>query len=646
MMDLPKDERYRRLGLIIPDDVKKRFEELNKQPPPALLNTEDYFDWRLFDGVTPVKDQANCGSCWDFAATGAFESAYLIAEDIVPDFSEQQVLSCNAGGSSCAGGWMYDAYNLFMTYGAVNESCMPYEASDLVPCTQDECIPVAQLDSYEDIPNNVNAIKNALLLGPLSTTFTVYDDFFGYTGGCYEHAYNDPINHAVVIIGWDDDMCAGQGAWIVKNSWGEGWGLDGFFFIKYNSSGIGNYTQRPIYSVSGVPSMTYSPLSFDVTLRPGENTLETLQISNWGTGDLIFSIEAMNSLDQDSFGYYWFDSSSPDGPIYDWLDISSIGQVVNFGADRDDGNSGFLPLGFTFQYYGNSFNSIATCTNGWASFTDNTSTEFGNPPIPDPEPPNNMLAVFFDDLNFEYGGQCYFYTNNADTAIISWNQVQDFRQEGTFTFQAILTAPQTIVYQYQNMGPGRLNECTIGIENGAGSVGRQVVNDASYVHSQLAVGFFYQPPLPPLNWVSVLPSNGEVPSGGESNVSVRFDAGSLPLGVYTATLRLLTNDPDHLTSLIPVSMEVSPESNQYLPGDVNHNGQADGVDVIFMVNFFKGMGDPPPCCIECTPGNFLYVEADANGNCVANGVDVSYFVNYLKGVGPAISFCSDCPPGR
>ena len=88
MMDLPLEERQLRLGLEIPDEVKERFDRINQTPPPLLLNTQECFDWRMFGAVTPVKDQGACGSCWDFAATGAFESIYYIAEGILPDFSE------------------------------------------------------------------------------------------------------------------------------------------------------------------------------------------------------------------------------------------------------------------------------------------------------------------------------------------------------------------------------------------------------------------------------------------------------------------------------------------------------------------------------------------------------------------------------
>jgi len=459
MMALTPEERQMRLGLKVPANVERRFAELDKLPPPLLLDTEDVFDWRDLNGVTPVKAQGNCGSCWDFAAVGSFESAILIADDEELDLSEQQVLSCNTGGSSCDGGWMEDAYNLFMDYGAIDESCMPYEADDTVPCTQEQYDPLAYMIGYEDIPNNVAIIKNSLLSGPLSTTFTVYDDFFSYNGGCYEHEDTAPINHAVVIIGWDDAMCDGYGAWIVKNSWGPGWGLNGYFYMKYGSCYIGSNTQRPVYTQGSYPEAVFSSDAIEVDVPSGGEVNEIFELSNIGVADLLYVIETINPTNQDSFGYYWNDSNSPENPEFDWIDITGIGEIIEFPYDLDDGNSGPLPFGFEFEYYGNIFDSINVCTNGWASFTDYYTVEFGNMGIPDPEPPNNMLASFYDDLNPENGGNIYFYSNNADTAIISWQEVPDWRQEGIFTFQIILAAPSSIKYQYLSMGPGRLNEC-------------------------------------------------------------------------------------------------------------------------------------------------------------------------------------------
>jgi len=640
LMDLPIEQRRLRLGLIVPDDVKRRFAELDKLPPPALLNTESYFDWRLLGGVSPVKDQGNCGSCWDFAATGAFESAYLIAEDIVPDFSEQQVLSCNGGGSSCDGGWMADAYTLFINYGAIDEWCMPYRANDEIPCTQYNYPPIANLISFEDIPNNVNAIKNALMLGPLSTTFTVYDDFFGYRSGCYEHQDQEPINHAVVIVGWDDEMCDGQGAWIVKNSWGEGWGLHGYFFIKYYSAAIGSYTQRPIYREEGSGSLVFAPDAFSVTLPSDAVRSRILTLLNEGQGDLHYSTQIAPVGGQDEFGHFWRDSDAPDGPQFAWRDISQIGQLVSF-PDLDNSSSSNQLLGFTFNFYDRQYNYIKANTNGYAFFMNAYFNNSQNLSIPDPSLPNNLLAVFFDDLTLQYGGDVYFYSNHADSAIITWQDVRDSRLEGTYTFQVILIAPDTIVYQYANMGPARLDECSVGIENALGTVGLQVAYNEDYVHDSLATRFSLGGPAN-FEWFSVDPSEGIIEPGQTIDINLTFDAGGLEPGIYQVILKLRSNDMYNLLNEIPITMTVTAGGCEYAAGDINADGVANGLDCVFAVRYFKGGAVPPLSC-SCGSHGDIFPAIDVNGNCIANGADIIYFVNFLKGL-CSLRSCPDCPP--
>ena len=399
IMDMPLEERHALLTYKAPEEVERHYQKLNQLPPPLLTSTQSVFDWRLLGGVTPVKDQRQCGSCWAFAATGAFESAYLIAEGTVPDFSEQAVVSCDNASNGCNGGWTGSAYNLFATRGAVDESCMPYMADDNIPCTMDQCDVIAYLNNYSEIPNNVNAIKNMLTIGPVSTSFTVYDDFDAYQSGCYEHAGGDPTNHAVVIVGWDDNECNGQGAWIVKNSWGPGWGrLGGYFYIKYGSAAIGSDATLPIYNLSGMGELAYSPDSIIVEVMPGEQTSRVVSLSNIGDAELHYYIDGYSVSEQDSFGYYWRDSDDSDGPDYNWVDISSIGQVVDFYGYNNDGNSGQLDLGFDFNFYGNTYDQLNICTNGWLSFNNAFIVQWENAGIPNWDLPNNMAAVFYDNL--------------------------------------------------------------------------------------------------------------------------------------------------------------------------------------------------------------------------------------------------------
>jgi hypothetical protein len=199
--------------------------------------------------MTAVKSQGGCGSCWDFAACGALEAVIKQHTAVELDVSEQQVLSCATPGYGCSGGWMSWAWSYFRDYGAVSETCMPYQGDDDVPCTDGPCTKIATTNGWIDIAKDVEVIKTALLDGPMATTFTVYNDFFSYGSGCYEHPGDDPINHAVVLCGWDDNKCgAGDGAWLCKNSWGDDWGdLGGYFWIKYGTCNVGTATQRVFY---------------------------------------------------------------------------------------------------------------------------------------------------------------------------------------------------------------------------------------------------------------------------------------------------------------------------------------------------------------------------------------------------------------
>jgi C1A family cysteine protease len=244
-------EKAKLLGYIQPPDHV--IQSLPRFTAPLDTITDIRFDWRDFGGVTPSKNQASCGSCWAFCAVSEIESHMLIYDGRYEDLSEQQILSCNTTGGGCDGGWMYEAYNIFLSQGAVLEACMPYEAVDTIPCTEDQCTHLAWISDYFYIPNSINDIKQAVLNGAVSTTFQVMGDFYYYEEGCYENDSGvQRINHAVIILGWDDSMCDGQGAWICKNSWGEGWGMDGFFYIKYGDVQIGSNSSQIIYNPSAV----------------------------------------------------------------------------------------------------------------------------------------------------------------------------------------------------------------------------------------------------------------------------------------------------------------------------------------------------------------------------------------------------------
>jgi C1A family cysteine protease len=254
---LSAEEKKKRLGLLpLTEEMLSRV-PVYSPPAEAALQLPSAFDWRPLNGTTPAKSQGGCGSCWAFAATGQLEAHIRIYDGRIDDLSEQQVIDCNDEGAGCQGGWLFAAYDVFRDSGAVYESCIPYEARDDLPCRHSQCEVVAHLSDYQYIPNNVNQIKSAVYNhGPVATGMTALDNLYNYSSGCYDTETTQNPNHAVLIVGWDDDMCSGAGAWIIKNSWGEDWGQNGFGYIKYGVCNIGYGT----YTIDYIPSTVFVEL--------------------------------------------------------------------------------------------------------------------------------------------------------------------------------------------------------------------------------------------------------------------------------------------------------------------------------------------------------------------------------------------------
>ena len=274
---LTDEEFDRLLGLRLPPDFDERRELAAREgrlvTVPEGMSLPPAFDWRAQGGVTPIKSQGNCGSCWAFCAAAAFESQILIYSGLEEDLSEQAVVSCNPEGDDCGGGWMETAYDLFINEGAVREPCMPYHEVDTDPCAQAPCEVAAYLDSYYYVDDTVEAIKTAMLGGPVACAIAVCGGFSSYTGGCYDEDCSE-INHGVLLVGWDDSMCGGDGAWIMKNSWGPDWGDGGYMYIKYGSCYIGYATDGLNYTPGQTVHFFHDSHLIDDSAGDGDGHIE------------------------------------------------------------------------------------------------------------------------------------------------------------------------------------------------------------------------------------------------------------------------------------------------------------------------------------------------------------------------------------
>jgi C1A family cysteine protease len=115
VMELSEAERQNLRGLVKPEWYDEWFKNAEKLTAAPDAYFAPVFDWRDSAGVTPVKNQKNCGSCWAFGALAALESMAKIYGGTELDLSEQQILSCKSYGWGCNGGWMSTRYRSLHT---------------------------------------------------------------------------------------------------------------------------------------------------------------------------------------------------------------------------------------------------------------------------------------------------------------------------------------------------------------------------------------------------------------------------------------------------------------------------------------------------------------------------------------------------
>ena len=225
--------------------INKEKEELDRKDQTDIVNPPDpklaAFSWVERDKVTPVKDQGQCGSCWTFASAATLESSIYIRRNVVVTISEQAILDCTGAGS-CNGGWYGNVFNYYISKSATLAKDAPYKGS------QGNCISnpsgnykvAAWGYLRKDLRKpTVDELKAALCTyGPLSACVEVTNALQAYKSGVFDEFAKigiDQINHAIVIVGWDDK----KKAFLVKNSWGTQWGEKGYIWVAYDCNNIG-----------------------------------------------------------------------------------------------------------------------------------------------------------------------------------------------------------------------------------------------------------------------------------------------------------------------------------------------------------------------------------------------------------------------
>jgi len=198
--------------------------------------------------VTPIKDQAQCGSCWAFSATGSMESAWALSGKKLVSLSEQQLVDCSTaqGDQGCNGGLMDNAFTYVIAQkGICSEDAYPYTATD-GQCKDTTCTSVASITAFTDVAQgDEDALYKALVNQPVSVAVDA-SSWQSYSGGIMSDCTFQQLDHGVLLVGADTDETAGD-FWRVKNSWGTGWGEDGFIRVTKGTGqcGIANAASTP-----------------------------------------------------------------------------------------------------------------------------------------------------------------------------------------------------------------------------------------------------------------------------------------------------------------------------------------------------------------------------------------------------------------
>jgi len=205
----------------------------------STVNLPTSVDWRTKGAVTAVKDQGQCGSCWSFSTTGSLEGVSFLSGQGLQSFSEQQLVDCSTsyGNQGCNGGLMDYAFQYVIDHGITTESAYPYTAYDGSCQAQGGAF---KISSFSDVSQgDVDQLAAAVVNQPVSIAVDA-ENWQLYSSGVFSDC-GSSLDHGVLLVGYTSDY------WIVKNSWAESWGENGYIRLaRGNTCGLANSASYPV----------------------------------------------------------------------------------------------------------------------------------------------------------------------------------------------------------------------------------------------------------------------------------------------------------------------------------------------------------------------------------------------------------------
>nr|AAY53767.1 cysteine protease [Saprolegnia parasitica] len=263
-----------RTGLrVSPSYIQSRAKYALMAPAVNMTDVPNEMDWVEQGGVTPVKNQGMCGSCWAFSTTGAIEGAAFVSSKQLVSVSEQELVDCDHNGDmGCNGGLMDNAFKWVKTHkGLCKEEDYPYHAKEGT-CALKKCKPVTKVTAFHDVPaNDEQALKAAVAKQPVSVAIEAdQPEFQFYKSGVFDKSCGTKLDHGVLVVGYGEE--GGKKYWKVKNSWGADWGDKGYiklareFGPETGQCGVAMVPSYPTASIIGADNHEDDDSSDDVAV--------------------------------------------------------------------------------------------------------------------------------------------------------------------------------------------------------------------------------------------------------------------------------------------------------------------------------------------------------------------------------------------
>ncbi|XP_018419035.1 PREDICTED: zingipain-2-like [Nanorana parkeri] len=210
------------------------------------VDTPESVDWRDSKCVTHVKNQGLCGSCWAFATVGVVEARNCIKTSELVELSEQQLVDCDNTNDGCCGGDPAHAMDYVTRNGMMKATDYEYADKQAACFYKPANSLTFNVSKYYNMFGEDNMATSVALDGPIAVSLDASEDFQLYEHGVFLGECSEELNHAVIIVGYGTEYVEEEEEnvdyWIVKNSWGDDWGDNGYIKMKRNVNlcGIGS----------------------------------------------------------------------------------------------------------------------------------------------------------------------------------------------------------------------------------------------------------------------------------------------------------------------------------------------------------------------------------------------------------------------